>query len=346
MRRHTKFTQVVVVATAFALAACGSDADDGGADGAAADDPVGEAEDETADDDGLAEDEMIPIRLTTLSLCNEIARYADVTGIFEEHGLDVELVNTDGGSAGLAAIQSGSADIAFVNPVTSLLAITQGVDVQIISGSGLTTEDTHGVVVAADSDIQGPEDLQGKTIGVNEIGGSGQFLTTQWIEEATGEDITADFVALPFPELVGAVEGGQIDAAQVNASLVAQIEESGGRSVGNPVFQGVGPTPTALYLATSDFIESQPEAAQAFVEAMEEAAIEGNDEAFDDEKFPILAEVCSGDAEQLAATPEQDYEGLIDMSALQTIADISFEGGLLEEPVTVEDVVPEFSRGN
>ncbi|MFI7025612.1 ABC transporter substrate-binding protein [Micromonospora sp. NPDC049900] len=299
----------------------------------------------SSEPDAATGDGPVPLRLTTLSLCNEIAQYALDTGLFAEHGLAVELIKTNGGSAGLAAVQSGSADIAFVNPVTTLTAIAKGVPVQVVSGSGLTTADTHGVIVANDSGINGPADLQGKRVAVNELGGSGQFLTTKWIERHAGAKVTAEFVALPFPELVAAVEGGQVDAAQVSATQVAQIVGSGkGRSIGNPIFDGTGPTPTAVYLATSDFIGKNEQTVRSFVAAMEQAAVAGNDPANDTEKFQIMEKYCKTPAGTLASIPEQEYEGLVNMDAMATIARVSHEGGLLDKGIDVTTIVPEFSR--
>lgn len=290
-------------------------------------------------------DGLVPLRVTSLALCNEVTQYGVDAGIFERNGLVVELVKTNGGSAGLAAVQSGSADIAYVNPITTLEAAEGGLPITVLTGSGLTTAETHGVIVANDSGIDGPADLQGRTIAVNELGGSGQFLTTKWIETAAGAPITARFVALPFPELVTAVENGQVDAAQVSSAQIMQITKDGrGRSVGNPIFEGIGSTPGALYLALGDFVESNPETIQKFVAAMDEVAAQSNDPANDTARMEVLSKYCKTPAADLATIPEPQYEGRLDLAAFQRMAQVAFEGGLIADAMDVSTLVPDGSR--
>ncbi|WP_181780814.1 ABC transporter substrate-binding protein [Pseudonocardia pini] len=290
-------------------------------------------------------DGLVPLRVTSLALCNEVTQYGVDAGIFARNGLAVELVKTNGGAAGLAAVQSGSADIAFVNPVTTLNAAAGGVPIDVVTGSALTTQESNAVIAGTGSGIDGPADLQGKTVAVNELGGSGQFLTTKWIEAAAGAPVTAKFVALPFPELVTAVENGQVDAAQVSSAQVAQITKNGkGKSIGNPIYENVGPTPGAVYLAMRDYVEANPETVQKFVTAMDEVAAVSNDPANDTPRYEVLSKYCKTPAADLPAIAEPDYEGKLDMTAFQRMADIAFEGGLIKTDLDVTTLVPEGSR--
>lgn len=290
-------------------------------------------------------DGLVPLRVTSLALCNEVTQYGVDAGIFAKHGLAVELIKTNGGAAGLAAVQSGSADVAFVNPVTTLKAAESGVPISVLTGSALTTEESNAVIAGNDKGINGPADLQGKTVAVNELGGTGQFLTTKWIEAAVGAPVTAKFVALPFAELVTAVENGQVDAAQVSSAQVAQISKDGkGKSIGNPIFDGVGPTPGAVYVSMTEFAEANPEAVTDFVAAMDEIAAVSNDPAQDTPRYESLSRYCKTPAADLPAIAEPAYEGKLDMAAFQRMADIAFQGGLIASDLDVTTLVPEGSR--
>ena len=81
------------------------------------------------------------MRVTSLGLCNEISIFwARDKGIFEANGLEVELIRTQGGSAGLAAIIGGAADAAFTNAFSTIIAYNQGFPISWIATAYNTTE--------------------------------------------------------------------------------------------------------------------------------------------------------------------------------------------------------------
>ncbi|MFY1653448.1 ABC transporter substrate-binding protein [Solwaraspora sp. WMMB762] len=292
--------------------------------------------------DGAASDS---IRMTTLYLCNELSLYALDQGIFDEHGLDIELVNVQSGSAGIAAVQGGAADVAFVSPQGLLTAIDKGVDLKIISDSGETTEDSQGIIVNNDSDINGPADLQGRTIAVNDLGGTIVTLINRWIEAATGQESTAEFVALGFADIEPAVENGTVDAGAVTAADVHKIVANGkGKSIGNPTWDGVGATPNALYAVTSTWLEENRTAAEQFVAAMQEAADEANEPASDADKFEIFSKYCKKPVAELAEVPELAYSGYIDMAALDNAVQLFKEAEILTPEFDAAASVPEFAQ--
>ncbi|MFG1902801.1 ABC transporter substrate-binding protein [Micromonospora carbonacea] len=305
-----------------AVAACSSD----GAEG--------------SDDSGKAS-----IRMTSLSLCNELSLYALDKGIFEKKGLDIELVSVQSGSAGIAAVQGGAADIAFVSPQGLLTAIDKGVDLKIISDSGETTKDSQGIIVNNSSGINGPADLQGRTIAVNDLGGTIVTLVNRWIEKATGQKSTAKFVALGFADIEPAVENGKVDAGAVTAADVQKITASGkGRAIGNPTWEGVGATPNALYAVTSSWLKQNQGSAERFVAAMQEAADAAKQPASNTDKFAIYAKYCKKPAEDLAAIPELAYSGYVDMAALDNAVKLFKEAKILTPGFDATAAVAEFAR--
>ncbi|MER7167963.1 ABC transporter substrate-binding protein [Micromonospora sp. NPDC000207] len=283
--------------------------------------------------------------MTTLSLCNELSLYALDKGIFTKHGLNIELVNVQSGSAGIAALQGGAADIAFVSPQGMLTAIDKGVDLKVISDSGETTENSQGLIVSNASGINGPADLQGRTVAVNDLGGTIVTLVNNWIEAATGQKSTAKFVALGFADIEPAVANGKVDAGAVTAADVHKITTSGkGKSIGNPTWEGVGATPNALYGVTTSWLEKNQPAAESFVAAMQEAADEAKEPASNADKFAIFAKYCKKPAEELAEIPELAYSGYINMTALDNAVKLFKEADILKPDFDAAASVPEFAR--
>lgn len=302
-------------------------------------------------DDGdaaLASDESgtTTVRVTTLGLCNEAIAWGIDQDIFADHGVDIELVTVQSGAAGIAALQAGETDVAFVNSLSALQAVDQGVPLRVVSGSGLSTEGANGVVVAADSDVESAADLQGTQIAINQLGGLGQVVTEAWIARDAGAPSTAEFVTLPFADQVPAVANGSVDAAQVTATQVqAGVEDGSVRSLGNPFYDGIGPIETALYMSTADVVDASEDALADFAEAMTVAAESANDEANDTERFEAMAEFCESDPEALAATPEPDYQGRLDMEQFEVLVSILEDQGQVGD-VDVDELVPDFARAD
>ena len=78
-------------------------------------------------------------------------------GIFEKHGLDLELQTASGGAAIVPGEVSGDYDFAFSNLVSIMVAEERGIDLQVVA-NGVTAGDGEmdfgAVMVPEDSDIQ------------------------------------------------------------------------------------------------------------------------------------------------------------------------------------------------
>lgn len=287
------------------------------------------------------------VRVTTLYVCSEAhLAWGIDKGLFAEEGVEIELVRTAGGAAGLAALVAGEADLSSTNPVSAMLAYNQGFPIQLVSNSFDANPEgegfSEGVVVHADSDIDGPEDLAGRTVAVNEIGSQNDVFTRAWIRQAGVEPMSVNFVALPFPELVPAIQDQRVDAAMVTGSQVAQLEGPGtGRKIGNPLVDVVGPVSIAAYIATEDFVAESPELLQSFVDGLSAAVEEVTDPQNRDEVLRVMSEYCGAPAPALQAVRFPDWNAQIDMDQLGSVADVLLEQGLVREAPDLDGLVAE-----
>lgn len=289
------------------------------------------------------------VRATTLKLCNEPYLYwAIEKGIFEKHGLKVEPVQSTGGSAGIAAIVSGSADFSFTNGFTAILSYAQGFPVKFVAATYETPvapkPEANAVIVRANSSIQGPKDLAGKRIGVNELGGINQIVVSAWLRKNGVDPTAANFVALPFPQLVPAVVQGQLDAAQVPVVNIPAAQASSLRNLGDPYRQAFGRILFAGYLATNDFIAKHPGVAEKFQAALAESVQQIEDPKNATAAFEVMGKVCGQDPKVLATQPQQEYEASIDMSILQTMANTLVQEGYIRQAPDLGPFVPDFAR--
>ena len=285
------------------------------------------------------------VRVTSLGLCNEISVFwARDKGIFEANGIEVELVRTQGGAGSLAAIIGGSADAAFTNAFSTIIAYNQGFPISWIATAYNTTEEplpvASAVIAGAPTGIQGPQDLVRKRIGVNELGGVNQIVTSVWLRKNGVDPTEVNFVALPFAELVPAVVSGRLDAAQVPLSMAAR----GGDDVvilEDPYREGTGKVVFAGYVVTNGWLEANPDVARAFLASLEQANAEL---LATDERFEVMAANCPVPAAALANQAEQEYLAPVDFGLMNKIASILVDEGILGEAPDLNDLIPEWSR--
>ncbi|MFG1779527.1 ABC transporter substrate-binding protein [Micromonospora sp. NPDC049051] len=315
-----RFASVTLIATmALAVGACNSDSS--GSDGT----------------------NSGKLRVTTIGLCNEQIAWGIDQKMFD--GLDVELVPVQSGAAALAALTAGETDVAFVNALTSFTAIGKGEPVQIVGNSALSTEQANGLIVNAKSGITSVRQLQGKTIAINGLNSIGHAMTNYWIEQEVGEKSTAKFTQLPFDQLLPAVVGNRVEAAQVTASQVSEGQKAGTTvSLGNPFFVRTGPIPTAFYLAKSEWVQKNPDTAKRFADGMQKASESANDPANDDKRFPVLAKFCKKPVDIIKQEPESDYEGKVSMDPYRALVKVLVDQKLIPGETKWEDVVPAFAR--
>jgi len=285
------------------------------------------------------------VRVTSLGLCNEISVFwARDKGIFAANGIEVELVRTQGGAGSLAAIIGGSADAAFTNAFSTIIAYNQGFPISWIATAYNTTEEplpvASAVIAGAPTGIQGPEDLVRKRIGVNELGGVNQIVTSVWLRKNGVDPTEVNFVALPFAELVPAVVSGRLDAAQVPLSMAARAGDDV-VILEDPYREGTGKVVFAGYVVTNDWLEANPDVARAFLASLEQANAEL---LATEERFEVMAANCPVPAAALANQAEQEYLAPVDFELMNKIASILVDEGILGEAPDLNDLIPEWSR--
>lgn len=104
--------------------------------------------------------------------------FAKEQGIFQKHGLDVDLPLIDGGAKAMAALLGGSVDLVQVGGTEIMSAYAGGADVEAVA---LFVPVSPWVLMAPAS-YTGPNDLKGKVVGVASKGGSAEVAAIQMID--------------------------------------------------------------------------------------------------------------------------------------------------------------------
>lgn len=163
--------------------------------------------------------------VTALSSSNWIPWIAKDAKIYEQNGLDVELVLLRGSGQTSAAIVSGSIFGAPVTTPTVMLADLGGADLVTVAHTvpGVQTK------LLVRPEIKKPEDLKGKKVGISGLGSLGDFLE-RYIMRKYGLEPVRDVILLSVggpPEVLQALMSGVIDGGDLSYPVSAAAEKQG-----------------------------------------------------------------------------------------------------------------------
>ena len=155
-------------------------------------------------------------------------------GLFERHGIDLQLVQIRGGSVITQALIGGSIQIA--NATTPpYLAKVGGVHLTFIACNGSRIK----VALAAQKGIKRVEQLKGKTIGSQTLGGRVDFLTQLLLRKAgldPKRDVKMLITGAPGDRLM-AMKNGITDATVLSAGFLVQAEKAGFEIIDVPAIE-------------------------------------------------------------------------------------------------------------
>jgi len=327
---RTRMCVTLTAAALLTLSACsgGGGADDGGAPATGGATGGG--------------GELTPITMGVLPIVPSAALQLGIDeGIFEEHGFDVTLETGQGGAALLPAVVSGQMQFAISNPLSIMLAQGEGLDVRLITGYSHSLkegDDITSVWASADSGIASPKDLEGKTVAVNTLRTMGEVSIKKIVSEDGGDPNGVEFVELGFPDMPAALSAGNIDAAWVPEPFQTILKDGGNQLISYNYQDTMPGVPTMSVITAGTLAEQDPEMVDEFVAAVDEVttfAQENPDKVR--ETLTTFLEMDDALAQKVLI---EDFGAQMDEEAMQKLADLSLEYGLLSEPVDMEKLMP------
>ncbi|MGC5616237.1 ABC transporter substrate-binding protein [Georgenia sp. Z1491] len=255
-RRRSYAAGATLAASALVLAACGG----------------GDSEGEGGGDG----DELTPITVGVIPIIDVAPLYIGIEeGIFEEHGLDVTAESGQGGAAIVPSVVSGDFDFGFGNSMSTVIAASTGMPLQIIASGVWSTGDPEEdgfTIMSADESIQGPEDLEGAVVATNTLNAIGDSVVMESAELAGVDPTTIEFVEMPFNSMPAAMENGDVDAAWIVEPFVTVAMEDSGAHVVTAVLLDIADEwEIATYFTTDTYANDNQETVEAFQAAISEA---------------------------------------------------------------------------
>jgi NitT/TauT family transport system substrate-binding protein len=152
-------------------------------------------------------------------------------GLFRKQGVDVQLVYIRTGPQTIAAMASGEIQMIYSIPAVVLSAAAGGMDLAMFGG---IVNKAEGDIVVAPS-IRSPEELKGKRIGVQSIGG-GIWSQTMLALEHFGLEPARDKISIMViggdqSVIAQALANGLIDAAYLGYAFSSGLKAKGFRVI-------------------------------------------------------------------------------------------------------------------
>ena len=147
-------------------------------------------------------------------------------GIFRKHGVNVEVINIRSGPQTMAALASGDIQVAYTIPGSVVSAATGGFDAAFFAG---IVNKADGDFIAVPS-VRRAEDLKGKRVGVQSIGGgvwSMAMLAVEHLGLEVGRDKLTVMIIGDSPVLAQSLESGGIEATYLNYTHSRALKDKG-----------------------------------------------------------------------------------------------------------------------
>ena len=201
---------------------------------------------------------------------------AERLGYFKDEGIDVEIIDFQGGSKSLQAVVGGSADVVSGAFEHTISMQTRGQAMRAFVLQGRAPQVVFAVNRKTMSNYKTLADLKGKKIGVTAPGSSSQVLANFVLARGGIKPSDVSFVGVGASSAaVAAIRSGQIDAFANLDPVVAQLQQDNLLKIvadtrvieeSDSIFGG--PMIAGCLYAPEKFIKNRAEEAQALANAV------------------------------------------------------------------------------
>jgi NitT/TauT family transport system substrate-binding protein len=202
--------------------------------------------------------------------------YAEDSGIFRQHGLNVSFVAQASPVAVEASMASGTEQFGFITTPVLINLASKGVGVKCVStvdGNEPTNpaDDTTVLVAAKGSGITSIKDLAGKNVAEVQLSSLNSLSVEVLAKRAGINPSSIHQIAIPFPQMPAALSQGRVQAAVIVDPFTQTALAEGATVLSHPN-QVLFPNGTLTCLdAMSSYISANPKVVSEFRAAMDQS---------------------------------------------------------------------------
>ncbi|MBQ9313769.1 MAG: ABC transporter substrate-binding protein [Clostridia bacterium] len=223
----------------------------------------------------LAEEKVVRVSEVTHSVFYAPQYVAINLGMFEKHGLKVELINSQGADKVMTAVLSGQVDIGFAGPEASIYVYLQGKEDYPQVFAQLTQRDGSFLVGREKEENFEWTNLKGMHVLPGRKGGM-PYMALMYVIRQNGLDPEIDMNfdnSISFDAMTGAFLGGIGDYVTIFEPTATMVEMEGRGYIVASVGEAAGEIPYTAYFANRSYIENNPDVIQSFVDAIYEGQV-------------------------------------------------------------------------
>ena len=218
--------------------------------------------------DGADAPQKLRVAYAAITAAFSVPWVAKEAGIYQRHGLDVELVYIASGARAVQTLVGGSIDVACIGGPAGVDAKLAGADTIYVA---IPVNKVLVFTVAAPQ-IQRIEEMRGKSIGVTRVGTVTDFFTRIYLRQnnlVPDKDVMIR-QAGGLPEIVAALKAGQIHGGTFGFPAVLHARAAGFRVLVDYNTAGYR-YPLSTVIVTQRLLRTQESAVRRFLEAHIEA---------------------------------------------------------------------------
>jgi NitT/TauT family transport system substrate-binding protein len=242
--------------------------------------------------------ELTPIKVAILPLePTAQAMYAKHRGMFRKQGIDAQLTVLSDPSQVVAALLSGNVQFVSTHVGAAAALKSKGAPVTVVA-AGATYDPkrkaTSSLVAARGKAITRARDFVGKTVAIDFPNTIADLGVKEWLEKNGVDPENVKFTYIPFPQMLGPLAQGTVDAALLPEPYLTLALQQGAKRVVSP-FQAVCSKTCQLtfWIARADVDEN---VRARFRNAIQNAAVWANQDKNDPISGKILAKYAPIDA--------------------------------------------------
>ena len=182
-----------------------------------------------------------------------------------ELGFEVEYAGFANGVAVNEGIAAGEVELSTLGDVPTAVGISNDIGLTWI-GVGFSSYN-NTIVVSADSDIQTPEELEGKKIALG-VGTSGQYLWESVVKEFEIDTSKVEVLNLNNSERINALNTGNAEAAVVDENFAGVLEAEGSARILVNTVDYPQWAPQDMIVGRTEFLKENPEVGVALHKAL------------------------------------------------------------------------------
>ena len=269
-------------------------------------------------------------------------------GLFEDEGLEVEIVSAPSGANSLPVLVQGRVDVlaTWIAPAIFNLA-ARGAPIKLVAGRSYEGRDgcvfTAIVVrneLLADGRLADRASLRGLRLASDRTGAT-HFYVDRLLSSGglTFEDM--DLVDVPYVAKLEALARGRLDLTAAGEPWLTRILDDGHASLWIPVSELVPEFQSTFLVFGPNLLRDDREAGRRFLAAYKRVVEHYLDQGKSPRNIEIVAEHTGLDADVVARAcwPLVTRSATVDLRSLALYQDWALEEGLIDERVEVETMV-------